>query len=384
MRVGISTFGGDGGKSGISQYIINILREMAGIRPPRTDLEVLLCGSEKSVFLPEESPLVPRVFGESLRKPAWSVLWHQTALPGWCRRNQYDVLFLPAGNRRLPFHAPCPTVGTVHDFSSIHVKGKYGPLRMFYITKVLPYLVRKLTRVITVSECSKRDIVEYAGVPPEKVHVTPLAANTAVFHPREREECRNAIDAKYRIGGPYILYISRIEHPGKNHVQLIEAFNRLKARVDLPHKLVLAGSDWDRAEEVHAYAAASPRAREIVFTGFVPSADLPLLLGACDAFVFPSLFEGFGLPVLEALASGIPTACSNVSSMPEVAGDAAVLFDPHDPDSIARSLERLLTEDTFRAEHVRRGLERSRQFTWTRTAQQTMEVLREAAREVTA
>ena len=161
MKIGISTFGGDGGKSGISQYIIQLIREFAR-QPDGCTFEVIGYGDERAVFVPECGGITHLPFGSNLRSPIRNVFWHQTSLPRYCRERAFDVLFLPAGNRRLPLYSPCPTVGTVHDFSSIHVPGKYDRARMLYITRVLPLLIRRLTRVLTVSESSKRDIVEYA------------------------------------------------------------------------------------------------------------------------------------------------------------------------------------------------------------------------------
>ena len=159
MEIGITTFGGDGGKSGISQYLIHLLRQFA-VLGSEVNFEMFIYENEASLFIPDSKNMSTLCFGNNVRNPILNVGWHQVALPGWCRRRQYDVLFLPAGNRRLPVSVPCPTVGTVHDFSSLHVEGKYDPARMFYITRVLPFLIRRLTRVLTVSESSKRDIVE--------------------------------------------------------------------------------------------------------------------------------------------------------------------------------------------------------------------------------
>ena len=315
MKIGITTFGGDGGKSGISQYIINILREFATL-PAGPDFEVIVYEDEKALFVPNPDSMSTLCFGNALRNPLTNIAWHQAFLPNLCRRRKYDVLFLPAGNRRLPVSLPCPSVGTVHDFSSIHVEGKYDRARMFYIKKVLPFLARRLTRVLTVSESSKRDIVQYARVPEKTVTVTPLAANNSVYFPKEKSECLGRMVPKYGIRPPYILYISRIEHPGKNHAGLIHAFTSLKEKENIPHQLVLAGSDWDRAEEVHRAANESSQAKDILFTGFAPNEDLPDLYCGADLFVFPSLYEGFGLPVLEAMTCGIPVACSNISSIP--------------------------------------------------------------------
>jgi len=380
MKIGITTFGGDGGKSGISQYIINILREFAALEN-RPDFEVIVYEDEKELFVPDPDSMSTICFGDSLRSPVANIAWHQFSLPKLCRKQKYDMLFLPAGNRRLPVSLPCPSVGTVHDFSSIHVEGKYDPARMFYIKRVLPFLARRLTRVLTVSESSKRDIVEYAGVPEERVTVTPLAADNQVYFPRDGADCLKRIGPKYDIRSPYILYISRIEHPGKNHAGLVRAFSILKETEDIPHQLVLAGSDWDRAEAVHRVAEESAYTDDIVFTGFAPNDDLPDLYCGAELFVFPSLYEGFGLPVLEAMTCGVPVACSNISSIPEVIGDTGILFDPYDDESIAEAMRRLLTDPDLLNDCRNRGLERARQYTWSATAALTLKVLREAAED---
>jgi glycosyltransferase involved in cell wall biosynthesis len=234
--------------------------------------------------------------------------------------------------------------------------------------------------VLTVSESSKRDIVEYAGVPAEKVTVTPLAANSEVYNPGDPDQAFSLLNAKYKLRRPFILYTSRIEHPGKNHAGLIRAFAALKRENSIPHQLVLAGSDWDRAPEVHRIAEESGCAADILFPGFVAGGDLPLFFQAADIFVFPSLYEGFGLPILEAMSCGKPVACSNISSMPEVAGDAGMLFDPYQEHSIKAAIRSIITETDLRQRLADRGLERSRQFSWSKTAARTLEVLRSVAR----
>jgi glycosyltransferase involved in cell wall biosynthesis len=175
--------------------------------------------------------------------------------------------------------------------------------------------------------------------------------------------------------------VSRIEHPGKNHARLIEAFNRLKARTGTPHQLLLIGSPWSRAEEVYEVAAKSPYAKDINFVGFAEGADLPAFYSAADVFVFPSLFEGFGMPILEAMASGTPVTCSNLSSMPEVAGDAAILFDPYSEEDMSLAMERMLGDRALMQQCVERGLTRSRQFSWSQTATKTLDVIRGMAGE---
>jgi glycosyltransferase involved in cell wall biosynthesis len=184
---------------------------------------------------------------------------------------------------------------------------------------------------------------------------------------------------KYGLRPPYLAYTSRLEHPGKNHVRLIRAYESLRRRRDIPHQLVLAGSDWSGAEEIHRVIGASPFREDILTPGFIPTEDLPDLYSGADLFVFPSLFEGFGMPILEAMASGVPVACSDVSSLPEVAGDAAVLFDPGREASMAEAMGKLLDGGPLREEMIRKGLQRSEASSWAAATRRTLEVLEEVA-----
>jgi len=380
MKLGVTTFGGDRGASGIGRYIAELLGQFAGMGP-EMEVDVILHPEDSSAFLNGSGGLHPIELGEWFRSPLKNILWHQFGLPGICSRNHYDVLFLPAGNRRLPWTVPVPTVGTVHDFATLHLAGKYGFSRSIYIKKVLPVLIRSLTRVITPSQASARDIIEFARVPEDKVDCIPIGVDHSRFHPRDPAECQAALQSRCGIRAPYLLYVSRLEHPGKNHVRLIRAFDLLRSRLKEPIQLVLAGKDWWHEEAIHEEARRARHAGDILFTGFLGDGDLPLLYAGARALIFPSLFEGYGIPVLEAMASGIPVACSNVSSLPEVAGDAALLFDPTDEESILSAMETLVTEEPFREKARTRGLEHSRSFTWERTASQTLESLRKAARE---
>lgn len=374
MRVGLITFGGDGGKSGISQYIIKLI-EQFDVLSGDAEIEVVVYEDEKSIFVPANSRITSCCFSSALRNPVVNVGWFQVGLPALCHKRSYDVLFLPAANRRSPFWVPCPTVGTVHDFSSAHVSEKYDPARMFFIKKVTPALIRRLDMILTVSECSKTDIVNFCNISPDRVVVTPNGVDLDTYCAGDRKQALELLTKRYPIRSPYLLYVSRIEHPGKNHVRLIKAFNNLKSKTGSPHQLVLAGSNWSRAEEVYKMAELSPYKDDILFIGFVPGSDLPLLYRGAELFVFPSLFEGFGIPILEAMACGTPTVCSNLSSMPEVAGDAAMLFDPYDEENISDTMIKMLSSRDTTDHYVRRGLERSQIFSWKNTAVKTLEVI---------
>jgi len=372
--IGLTTFGGDGGLSGISQYIVQLLRALTA-DPREARYEVVVHDDERSVFVPDSPRVTALPYGRRWASPVPNLLWHQAALPALCARRRFDVLFLPAANRRLPAWAPCRTVGTVHDLASVHVTDKYDAARGFYVRRVLPPLIRRLDHVLTVSEATKRDLLAYVGLPPERVTVTPLAADPAVFFPGDRAAAAGRVAARFGVTAPYVLYLARVEHPGKNHVRLIRAFDRLKARTGLPHVLLLAGSDRERADEVHAEAARARHAADIVFTGFVPGDAVADLYRAADVFAFPSLFEGFGLPLLEAMACGTPVIAADVASLPEVAGDAARLVDPLDEDAWAAALEAWLTDPAARRAAVASGLARAAEFSWARTAAATLDVL---------
>jgi glycosyltransferase involved in cell wall biosynthesis len=239
---------------------------------------------------------------------------------------------------------------------------------MFYITRVLPELIRRLTVPVTVSEHSKLDIVKYAHVPEARIRVIHNGFESHDFVPTSAPKTNR-----------YWLYVSRIEHPGKNHVGLIEAYDNLSCtHRDLP-VLMLAGGDWDGAAAVHERRESSPNRDKILFLGFVPDGTLPALVAGADAVIYPSLYEGFGIPILEAMACGVPVACSNTSSLPEVGGDAAIYFDPTRIEDIVGAMRRLLTDPVLRSELSAKGLVRARQFTWEKCAEETITILRSAA-----
>jgi glycosyltransferase involved in cell wall biosynthesis len=246
---------------------------------------------------------------------------------------------------------------------------------MFYIMRVLPRMMRRLTRVISVSESTRRDLESFAQVDPDRIRVIHNGADLARFSPRDRDAARSAVAAGLGLPRNFLLYIARLEHPGKNHVRLLEAFASLKRDTALPHKLVLVGSRWNGAEQIETKVTELGLESDVIFPGFVANETLPDLYAAADLFVFPSLFEGFGIPVLEAMACGTPVCAADVSSIPEVVGEAGLLFDPHEPKAIADAMRRLLTNPSLRAELVQRGLDQANRFTWDGAAAAVLEEL---------
>lgn len=377
MNIGITTFATDAGKSGISQYLFNVLAELIK-QGKQHQFELIVHESEKHLYAKLNSNNVRIIsFSDRLRAPLINILWHLFCLPYICHRRGYDVLFLPAANRRLPLWCPCPTVGTVHDLASMNIKGKYDGFRSLYIRKLLPSLIRRLTRVLTVSEYSKKDIVRFAHVECSDIVVTHLATDTERFNKGNRKSSRLYVESEFSLKQPYILYVSRLEHPGKNHIRLIGAFERVKARTGIPHRLVFAGALRERGDEIIKRIKDSCRSNEIDYFEFVDSEALPHLYRAADFFILPSLFEGFGLPLLEAMSCGTPVACSDQASIPEVAGNAAIIFDAYSIDDIAASLEKLATESQLKTSLSELGQKRVNCFSWQITAQQTLNTLEE-------
>jgi glycosyltransferase involved in cell wall biosynthesis len=363
MKLGISGFAADGGKSGISQYMINVLQRL-----PRLDTAVrcviFVPAAERALFEPAPSGSEIVSVPDWMAHPVASILWHLCLYPLLLKRHQCDCAFLPAGNRRLGLWYGVPSVSTIHDLSQLHVDGKYDVLRMFYIRRVLPLMMQRLTRLVSVSNSTRRDLVDHAGIRPERIRVAYNGADLASFANTVHAEARETIATAMGIDAPFILYTARLEHPGKNHVRLLEAAALLKQRGLLSHKLVLAGSDWNGAAVIKDRIVQLGLSDDVITTGFVDAQLLPPLYAAADLFVFPSLFEGFGIPLLEAMAAGTAVCAANVSSIPEVVGDAALLFDPRDPDDIARQLQRLLQDSALRQQLVARGRQRARQFSW--------------------
>lgn len=379
MKIGISAFGTDSGKSGISQHAANLVGRLVELAPSHQF--VAFINRADADWVQSWHPRLEVVaLPDWTAHPVISIFWHLVALPRMLRTQRCDLCFMPAGNRRLAWSYGVPSVGTVHDFSQLHVPQKYDAARMFYIMRVLPRMMRRLTRVISVSESTRRDLESFARVPSERIRVIYNGADLERFAPRPRAQARADLPAELRIPEHYVLYIARLEHPGKNHVRLLDAFAALKRTTDLPHKLVLVGGRWSGADVIDARVAELGLSDQVIFPGFVPNEAIPALYAAADAFAFPSLFEGFGIPVLEAMASGTPVCASNTSSIPEVVGDAGLLFDPRDVPAMTDCLSRLLQDEPLRQRLIAAGTARAKGFTWDAAAEATLAELEAAVR----
>ncbi len=367
MRILISCIPFDRGKSGISVYIRSIIAALAEEGHELT----LLIEPGDAVFFPGFQLIeMPRW----TRQAPISFVWHLLAVPVliW-RRRRYDFCIIAAANRRAFAFYPLFTVAVVHDLAQYHVAGKYDRFRMFYLKRVLPIFVRRAPAVLAISDSTAHDLKNHWRVPEKKIRMVYNGLSIpAENNPNHDWITRNRLD-----GTPYILYISRIESPGKNHLNLIRAFELLSENLASRVRLVCAGADWHGAADVHTAASRSPRAERILFPGYLAAGDLADAYRHAECYVFPSFFEGFGLSLIEAMHHGVPCCCSHNSSLGEIGKGAALLFDPESPEEIAAALTEILSSEETRHRLAVAGKERAKQFNWGRHARAIVDWYRE-------
>ena len=303
-------------------------------------------------------------------KPWRMLVWvGQLAHVGFDRLLPGAGLFHATEHLLLPLRS-IPGVLTVHDLIFRHLPEHHKPLNRIYLNLALPLYCRRATHIVAISDCTRRDLLAAYDVPPEKITVIHEAADRR-FCPQALDRV-DAVRRRYRLPERYILCVGTIE-PRKNLTRLLHAFQAL-AVDDLSEALVIVGQRGWLYGDFFAELARSPVRDRVIFPGYVPDEALPAIYAGAQALAFPSLYEGFGLPVLEAMACGTPVACSGTSSLPEVAGDAALTFDPHSQRAIAETLRRVLEDADLRSELVQRGLRQAARFSWERVAEETTSV----------
>jgi glycosyltransferase involved in cell wall biosynthesis len=306
--------------------------------------------------------------GSNLPRVAW-------AMPRACRQVRAQVLHV---SYTAPPICPCPTVVTIHDIAYEFFPRFFSPRDRWLLSITVPFSCRRAARVIAVSECTKHDLIDQYGIPETKIRVIYEAANDKFSQGIPQEKVTH-IQKQYADGRRYILAVGNIQ-PRKNLKRLIEAFAALIAEnteEDMP-VLVIGGQAKWQSSAIYQQVEQQGLSSFIHFTGYIPDEDLPALYRGAEIFVYPSIYEGFGLPPLEAMASGIPVICSKASALPEAVGDAALLIDPLDTGSIVQALRELVSDAARRQALTRAGLARAAQFSWEKTARETIAVYEEA------
>jgi glycosyltransferase involved in cell wall biosynthesis len=354
---------------GIGTYIRNLVTQLARIDG---DTEyVLLCREHDCAIAAELGPNFHAVAEKAL---PYSVS-EQVRVPMRLRREQVDLFHAP--HYVLPPLIQCRSVVTIHD--CIHLMfPQYLPGRIAhaYARASIWAATRRSDRIVTVSETSKNDILRcFPDVPADKIVVIYNAIDDRFgIEPGEEQVAR--VRERYQLDDQYVLYVGNIK-PHKNLERLIAAFARLR-REGFDHlKLLIIGDEISKHPSLRRAVHRDKLHKHVRFLGFVPFETLSVLYRLAGVFVFPSLYEGFGLPPVEAMACGTPVVTSNVSSLPEVVGDAALLVDPYDPDSIAEGMCRVLTDDALRATLRARGLRQARQYSWEQSVRRVHDIYRE-------
>jgi len=307
-----------------------------------------------------------------LRAIPFPRLWTHLRLSAEMASRPPDMLFVPA--HVLPLIHPRRSVVTVHDLGYLSYPEAHTAGDRRYLDWSTRWNARQATALLADSAATKADLVRAYGVDGCKIHIAYLGRDELLAPVRDGRALAD-VQARYGIAGRYLLYVGTLQ-PRKNLARVIEAFACLAGDPAFSGlQLVLAGKKGWLYADLFAQVERMGLPGRVLFPGYIEDADLPALLSGALAFVFPSLYEGFGIPVLEAGACGVPVITSNTSSLPEIAGDAALLVDPHDVDAIAEAMRRLVTDDALRSELARRGLENVQRFSWEKCARETLAVL---------
>ena len=357
-------------RGGIVSYLRSLISALIRVAPDNR--YALLCPKSGSGLLHESG--IPEAAWHTLRLPLHNRLlesvWENLLVPAASLRNGFDLIHFP--RFAVPRLRVGRTVVTVHDLSYHHHPEALVPRARRYFEAVTAKAVARADAVIAVSNRTRQDLLDLYPIPPERVHVVHNGVESR-FCPDDREAARERIQRSYGLQEEYFLFMGTLE-PRKNVVGLLKAYAIFLESDRSRIPLILAGGKGWMYDEIFQTAESLGLGDRVRFRGHVPGEDQPDLYRAARAFVYPSLYEGFGLPVVEAMACGLPVVTSNTSSLPEVAGDAALLVDPASPEAIAEAMTRL-AGDSALAEDLRSlGLKRAARFSWDEAARGTLDV----------
>ena len=354
---------------GIGRVTYEIVRRLVKAHP---EDEFIFCFDrpyDKRFIFGEN--VIPLVISPPSRHPILWYLWFEHSLPSALKKHQPDVFYSTDGYNSLKLN--CPSVMVTHDLAHIHYPNEIPFLVKKYYQTYVPKYLKKSNQVISVSNATKEDIIKQYQISSEKISVVHNGNRDGFF--KIEKEQKKAIRIKYSQGCKYFFYLGAV-HPRKNLERLILAFDLFKQNKDTDVKLLIGGRLAWQTDRVRGIFKQSVHKNDINFLGFIPEEDLPKIMGAALAMVYVSLFEGFGLPILEAMYAEVPVITSNVSAMPEVAGDAALLVDPQSVGEIVLAMEKIYEKKSLRKKLVETGKIQRELFNWDHAAEQTYAVLK--------
>lgn len=374
LRVGLITYGLDRALSGISRYTLELALAFEALRD-QVKIVLLTAGE---LGLLAETPFARAPLAGCARLPGLLTLGH-VLIPAAAKRLRLDVIHDPTGVTPLLFGGGgARVVVTVHDVFPLSYPGHSAALDNLIYRRWLPYALPRVDCIITDSQHSRSDILRFMKVNPERIQAVPLGVR-ALFKPIPEREARALVKSACGVDKPYLLCVGSI-NTRKNLTLALRAFAAIQH--DHPAlRLVLVGGRSFATPLVEQTMTELMITDKVILAGTVEDHLLPAFYSAAEAFLFPSLYEGFGLPVLEAMACGTPVIVSNAASLPEVAGEAALLIDPHSVESISTAVQRVLTDATLKLDLRARGLARAAQFTWEKNARETLAIYRHVSRQ---
>ncbi|MEG1256442.1 glycosyltransferase family 1 protein [Clostridium sp.] len=348
--------------SGIGTYTENLLKNLLNIDKDNF-YQLYWSGENYQNYQKENTNIV-------MCSKKYQRFFQDNFFPQNLKGENIDLYHIPQNGIGLSNEITCKTVVTIHDLIPYIMPETVGRGYLLKFLKELPIITELSSGILTVSEYSKQDILRFFPMDENKIFVTPLAADKK-YMPLDKAKCKSIIKEKYGIDKPFILYIGGFSKR-KNVYSLITSFAKLKNHMNKEYNLVIVGSYRDESQELVKLVDKLNMNKYIKFTGFAPDEDLPIYYNACECFAYPSLYEGFGLPPLEAMSCGTPVISSNTTSIPEVVGDSGILIDPYQDNSLLKAMELMLGSETLRNELSKLSLSRSKLFSWENTARKTL------------
>ncbi len=330
------------------------------------------------VLIPQESEY-SFIWGDNFHKTPVDNLrkdkfWEELQIMEVLLDRKVDLYHIPQNGIGMPKKKICPFVVTLHDVIPITMPETVGPYYCKKFLDSIPEILENSDAILTVSEFSKADICRELGIPGDKVFVSRLAAED-IYTPINKNAAKAYIKQKYGIEDDFFLYVGGF-NPRKNIQSLLLAYAHIKEKLKKNYKVVILGNAGRSYEDLGKLCDDLKISGSSIFTGFIPVNDMPWFYSAAAVFVYPSLYEGFGLPVVESMACGTPVITSNITSLPEVAGDGAITVSPKDYEAIGSNLLRLVEDEELYADMSRRALERAAMYSWDKTVKETLEVYR--------
>ncbi|HLA48073.1 MAG: hypothetical protein A3D20_01535 [Nitrospinae bacterium RIFCSPHIGHO2_02_FULL_39_82] len=350
--------------NGIGYYTYNLLKTLSKI------------DRVNEYFLYSNAPIFYKIEAENFKERILNFpkFWTYLRWPFEFINGKYEAVFIP--HEKLPFFLKTRSVITVYDLHSLkeYLANPISLSAKVHFFIAIKYAIKKADRIIAISESTKRSIIENCNVNSDKITVTPLGYDEELYKPYTNEDLIRSTKERYGIKSNYIINTSSFLWYRKNLPRLIKAFHICKLKRVINHQLVITGKKGEAYDEIVSLIKSLNLEKDVILTGYISIEDMPILLSGADALVFPSLHEGFGLPLLEAMACGCPVITSNVSAMPEVVGNAGILVNSSHEDEIASAIENVLGDKDLRNKMRKMGFERVKMFSWENTAKETLKV----------